>query len=32
MQFDEFLKRMPKLSNLQLLGQEAQFEMAPDER
>ena len=23
---------MPKLSNLQLLGQEAQFEMAPDER
>ena len=32
MQFDEFLKRMPKLGNLQLLGQEAQFEMAPDER
>ncbi|RXG16342.1 8-oxo-dGTP pyrophosphatase MutT (NUDIX family) [Leeuwenhoekiella aestuarii] len=32
MQFEEFLKRMPKLSNLTLLGQEAQFLMAPDER
>ena len=32
MQFDEFLKQVPKLSNLELLGQEAQFLMAPDER
>ena len=32
MQFEEFIKRMPKLSNLTLLGQEAQFLMAPDER
>lgn len=32
MQFEEFVKRMPKLSNLTLLGQEAQFLMAPDER
>lgn len=32
MQFEEFVKRIPKLSNLTLLGQEAQFLMAPDER
>ena len=32
MQFEEFLKQMPKLSNLKLLGEEAQYLMAPDER
>ena len=32
MQFEEFLKQMPKLSNLKLLGQEAHYLMAPEER
>ncbi|MEZ7495940.1 CoA pyrophosphatase [Leeuwenhoekiella aequorea] len=32
MQFDEFIKRLPKLNNLQLLGQEAHYLMAPTER
>ncbi len=32
MQFEEFLKRIPKLSNLDLPGQEAHYLMAPQER
>lgn len=32
MQFNEFVKRIPKLSNLELLGQEAHYLMAPTER
>ena len=32
MQFDEFIKRLSKLSNLSLPGEEAQHEMAPMER
>ena len=32
MQFDEFIKRLPNLNNLELLGQEAHYLMAPTER
>ncbi|MFI8378237.1 NUDIX hydrolase [Leeuwenhoekiella sp. NPDC079379] len=32
MQFEEFIKRLPKISNLELPGQEAHYLMAPTER
>ncbi|WP_028375513.1 NUDIX hydrolase [Leeuwenhoekiella sp. MAR_2009_132] len=32
MQFEEFIERLPKISNLELLGQKAHYLMAPTER